>query len=69
MTDTFTLSILLFYQAPLICLIICTYVLSVSCGYALYGENGLTDIPDIMDLADQRMYEAKERKKRERAVS
>ena len=35
------------------------YKLSVSCGYAVYGEDSKTDIQDIIELADQKMYENK----------
>lgn len=35
------------------------YQLSVSCGYAAYGENSMTDIQDIIERADQKMYENK----------
>ena len=42
------------------------YLLSVSGGYAIYGENDIITIPDIMELADQRMYEDKQRKKAKR---
>ena len=35
------------------------YVLSASIGFAVSGKDGLTDIPDIMEEADKRMYEQK----------
>ena len=39
------------------------YDLSVSCGYAIYGEGSMTDLSAVMEKADQRMYEIKRREK------
>ena len=41
------------------------YVLSISSGYAIYEENTMSTIPDIMEEADKRMYEDKVIKKSE----
>lgn len=40
------------------------YSLSVSCGYAVNGEDSIEDIQNIIELADQRMYVAKQESKR-----
>lgn len=42
------------------------YSLSVSSGYAIYNAETMVTIPDIMELADQRMYETKMRKKKQK---
>ena len=33
--------------------------ITISAGMAAYGENGITYIPDIIALADERMYREK----------
>ena len=35
-------------------------VLTVSMGFAFYGENGCGEIRDMMELADERMYQIKQ---------
>lgn len=45
------------------------YLLSVSSGYAVYDENIMATIPDIMELADKRMYENKTMKKKASVAS
>ena len=35
------------------------YMLSASTGYAICGEDGLYEIPDIIESADKKMYENK----------
>ena len=42
------------------------YVLGVSSGYAVYEEDVAATIPDIIELADKRMYDDKKMKKEER---
>ena len=44
------------------------YPLTVSCGYALYGEDSLCEIPDLMEKADLRMYENKKNLKETEAI-
>lgn len=40
------------------------YMIQVSCGYAIYDEENMATIPDVIEIADKRMYEDKEMKKR-----
>ena len=39
------------------------YTLSISYGHAYSGENSLSEIPVIMSMADQRMYDDKKKNK------
>lgn len=39
------------------------YLLSISSGYVIYDANTMESIPDIIEMADKRMYEDKLRKK------
>ena len=41
------------------------YVLQISSGYAIYDEENLATIPDVIESADKRMYENKELRKKE----
>ena len=43
--------------------------LTVSMGSAFYGENGISCVRDMMELADERMYEVKKEHHREAALS
>ena len=43
------------------------YPLVISCGSFSYGEDGITEIPEIIARADQKMYEDKQRKKNKTA--
>lgn len=43
------------------------YDLSASFGYAIFGEDGLNEIPDIIEAADRKMYENKRTRKKQTA--
>ena len=39
------------------------YALQLSSGYAIYDEENMASIPDVIESADEKMYEDKKRKK------